>query len=89
MVKNTFLHILICMLDEIMEKMILILFSNTKTFLYPPPKKLKPRRKVIPLWGYFVNTMGGIFLVQAIRSVLFMPIINTQCNMCNTPIKVY
>ncbi len=34
-VKNTFSHILICMLDEIIKKMIIILHSNKKTFFYP------------------------------------------------------
>jgi hypothetical protein len=36
MVKNTFSHILICMLDEIIKKMILVLHSNKKNLLLPP-----------------------------------------------------
>jgi hypothetical protein len=34
-VRNTFSHIFICMFDEIIKKMILILHSNQKTFIYP------------------------------------------------------
>jgi len=34
-VRNTFSHILICMFDEIIKTLILILHSNQKTSLYP------------------------------------------------------
>jgi len=72
---NTFSHILICMFDEIIKKKILILHSNQKTFLYPKKIKFKRRRKAIPSWKYCVNTMDWIILVQAIKGVLFVPII--------------
>jgi hypothetical protein len=85
-VRNTFSHILICMFDEIIKKLILILHSNKKTF-FTPKKKIKPKRKIIPSWRYFINTMDWIILVQAIGGVLLIPII-TQCT-CNTPIRVY
>jgi len=38
-IKNTFSHILICMLDKFIKTMILVLHSNQKIFFYP--KKLK------------------------------------------------
>jgi len=34
MIKNTFSHILICMLDKIFKKMIIVLHSNQKIFFY-------------------------------------------------------
>jgi hypothetical protein len=37
----TFSHFLICMLDEIIKKMILVLHSNQKTFLYPQKLKVQ------------------------------------------------
>jgi len=36
----------------------------------PKNKKFKPRKKVIPSWKYFVNTMDWIILVQDIGGVL-------------------
>jgi hypothetical protein len=47
-VRNTFAHILICMFDEIIKNLILILHSNQKPFFTPQKKKLKPKRKAIP-----------------------------------------
>jgi hypothetical protein len=35
-VRNTFSHILICMFDEIIKKVILISYSNQKPFFIPP-----------------------------------------------------
>jgi hypothetical protein len=79
MVRNTFSHIRICMLDEIVKKNILVLHSNKKPFLIFKNAKFKPWKKAIPSWGYFVNTMGWIILVQVIKGVLFMPKTTTQC----------
>jgi len=58
-------------------------------FLRDPPKirSSNLKSKVIPSWGYFVNTMDWILLIQVMGGVLFVPII-TQCK-CNTPIMVY
>jgi hypothetical protein len=50
MVKNTLSHILICMLDEINKKMILVLFSNKKNLSLPPKMKcLNLKGNIIPL----------------------------------------
>jgi hypothetical protein len=38
---NKFSHLLICMFFEIIKKLIFILHSNQKTFLYPQNKKFK------------------------------------------------
>jgi hypothetical protein len=73
MVKNKFSHILICMLDEVIKKMIIVLVSNKKTFRYPQNEKFKPKRKAIPLWCYSINTMGKRQLVHALKGVLLMP----------------
>ncbi len=86
-IRNTFSHILICMLDKFIKTMILVLHSNQKIFLPPKTRSSNFKKKTIPLWGYFVNTMDWIILVQAIRGVLLVPII-IQCKW-KIPIKVY
>ncbi len=87
---NSYKYILtffICMFDEIIKKLTLILHSNQKTVFTPKNKKFKLRRKAIPSWRYSINTMNWIILVQAIGGVLLVPGI-IQCT-CNTPFKVY
>jgi hypothetical protein len=82
---NTFSHIIICMFNEIIKKMIIILHSNQKIVYTPKNKKFKPKRKAIPSWRYFIKTMNWIILVQAIGRVSLRII---QCT-CNTPFRVY
>ncbi len=45
------------MFDEIIKKLTKIFHSNQKTFLYPQKNKFKPKKKILPSLGYFVNTM--------------------------------
>jgi len=70
-------------------QVILVLHSNKKTFFYPQRLiKSLDQKESNTLMKVFINTMEGMFLVQAIKGVLFMPKIITQC-MCNTPFRVY
>jgi hypothetical protein len=85
---NTFSHILICMFDEFIKTMILILHPNQKIFFYPQKLEVQIlKKKAISSWGYFVNTMDWIILVQVTGGVsLVLKII--QCEW-NTLVKVY
>jgi hypothetical protein len=65
------------MLDEIVKKMIPILFSNNKTFLYLQNVKVQTYKESNILMKVFLNTMGRNFLVHVIGKVLFMTKITT------------
>jgi hypothetical protein len=61
------------MFDEIIKNLILIFHSNQKSFFTQKNSKFKPRKKAIPSWRSYVNTMDWIILVQVIGGALLVP----------------
>jgi hypothetical protein len=67
-VRNTLSHILKCMLDEIIKRLILILHVNQKTFFYPKNKKVQTYNKSNTLMRVFYKHHGLNYFGPSYRS---------------------